>query len=161
MADEKKDEKKIFIDEDWKQQAKKEKDVLAAEEKAQNDEEQGGGQRELPEGDFAALVSMLFTQTLFSLGFIQVKGQDKRPPDLALAKYNIDMLTTLEAKTKGNLSKEESSLLKQTLMSLRLSYVEAVESPAAEKPAPEPAKPAEAPPSGSEEEHRKKFSKKY
>ena len=32
---EKKDEKKIFIDEDWKQQAKKEKEVLAAEEESQ------------------------------------------------------------------------------------------------------------------------------
>jgi len=123
MADEKKDEKKIFIDEDWKQQAKKEKDVLAAEEKAQNDEEQGGGQRELPEGDFAALVSMLFTQTLFSLGFIQVKGQDKRPPDLALAKYNIDMLTTLEAKTKGNLNDEEKQAVAGALNELRMVYV--------------------------------------
>ena len=56
-------------------------------------------------------MSMLFTQTLFSLGLIQVKGQEKRPPDLALAKYNIDMLGTLEAKTKGNLNDEEQQAI--------------------------------------------------
>ncbi|MGD0552305.1 MAG: DUF1844 domain-containing protein [Sedimentisphaerales bacterium] len=119
---EKKDEKKIFIDEDWKQQAKKEKDVLAAEEEAQKETEQGE-HRELPEGDFAALVSMLFTQTLFSLGFIQVKGQEKRAPDLALAKYNIDMLGMLEAKTKGNLNDEEQQAITSALNELRMVYV--------------------------------------
>ncbi|MGD0571566.1 MAG: DUF1844 domain-containing protein [Sedimentisphaerales bacterium] len=121
---EKKDEKKIFIDEDWKQQAKKEKEVLAADEDAQKQEaEEGGRQGALPEGDFAALVSMLFTQTLFSLGFIQVKGQDKRAPDLALAKYNIDMLGTLEAKTKGNLNDEEQQAITSALGELRMVYV--------------------------------------
>ena len=121
---EKKDEKKIFIDEDWKQQAKKEKEVLAADEESQKQEaEEGGRQGALPEGDFAALVSMLFTQTLFSLGFIQVKGQEKRAPDLALAKYNIDMLGTLEAKTKGNLNDEEQQAITSALGELRMVYV--------------------------------------
>jgi hypothetical protein len=122
MAEEKKDEKKIFIDEDWKQQAKKEKEVLAADEESQKETEQGE-HRELPEGDFAALVSMLFTQTLFSLGFLQVKGQEKRAPDLALAKYNIDMLGTLEAKTKGNLTDEEQQAITSALGELRMVYV--------------------------------------
>jgi Domain of unknown function (DUF1844) len=121
---EKKDEKKIFIDEDWKQQAKKEKEVLAADEESQKQEaEEGGRQGVLPEGDFAALVSMLFTQTLFSLGFIQVKGQEKRAPDLALAKYNIDMLGMLEAKTKGNLNDEEQQAITSALNELRMVYV--------------------------------------
>ncbi|MGB7580869.1 MAG: DUF1844 domain-containing protein [Sedimentisphaerales bacterium] len=121
---EKKDEKKIFIDEDWKQQAKKEKEVLAADEESQKQEaEEGGRQGALPEGDFAALVSMLFTQTLFSLGFIQVKGQEKRAPDLALAKYNIDMLGMLEAKTKGNLNDEEQQAITSALNELRMVYV--------------------------------------
>ncbi len=123
MAEEKKDEKKIFIDEDWKQQAKKEKEVLAADEDAAKQEVEEGEHRELPEGDFAALVSMLFTQALFSLGFIQVKGQEKRPPDLALAKYNIDMLGTLDAKTKGNLSDEEQQAITSALGELRMVYV--------------------------------------
>jgi hypothetical protein len=122
MAEEKKDEKKIIIDEDWKQQAKKEKDVLAAEEESQK-ETQEEGHRELPVGDFAALISMLFTQTLYAFGLIQVKGQDRRPPDLALAKYNIDMLETLEAKTKGNLNAEEQQAITGALSELRMVYV--------------------------------------
>lgn len=121
---EKQDEKKIIIDEGWKQQAKKEKEVLAEKEEAQKQQVEEGGRREaLPEGDFAALLSMLFTQTLFSLGFIQVKGQEKRAPDLALAKYNIDMLETLEAKTKGNLNADEQQAITSALSELRMAYV--------------------------------------
>jgi len=127
MAEEKGDEKKIIIDEDWKQQAKKEKEVLAEKEEA---EKQKPGQRRrgpLPKGDFAALVSMLFTQTLFSLGLIQVQGEDKRAADLELAKYNIDMLETLEEKTKGNLSDVEEKALVAAISDLRMAYVKVAE----------------------------------
>jgi hypothetical protein len=124
MTEEKNDKKKIIIDEDWKQQAKKEKEVLAEKEEAEK-QETGHDKRQgpLPQGDLAALVSMLFTQTLFSLGFIQVKGQEKREPDLALAKYNIDMLETLEEKTKGNLSEDEQQAITSALNELRMAYV--------------------------------------
>jgi len=80
-------------------------------------------------------------------------------------------LEMLEAKTKGNLTREEETLLKQSLMTLRLAFVETVESPA---PPPSsgvagPASPSEpaAPPSEDKtspaagEEGRKRFSKKY
>jgi hypothetical protein len=123
MAEEKKDEKKIIIDEDWKQQAKKEKEVLAAQEEAEKKESEHKRRRPLPKGDFQGLVSMLFTQTLFSLGFIQVKGEEKREPDLSLAKYNIDMLEMLEEKTKGNLTEDEKQALTNTLNELRMAYV--------------------------------------
>ena len=68
---------------------------------------------------------MLTTQALFALGLLQVKGQEKREPDLELAKYNIDMLETLEEKTKGNLTKEEETVLVNTLNELRMGYVKA------------------------------------
>ncbi|MGA2322949.1 MAG: DUF1844 domain-containing protein [Sedimentisphaerales bacterium] len=124
MTEEKNDKKKIIIDEDWKQQAKKEKEVLAEKEEAEKKEAvQDRRQGPLPQGDLTTLVSMLFTQTLFSLGFIQVKGQDKREPDLALAKYNIDMLETLEEKTKGNLSEDEQQAITTALNELRMAYV--------------------------------------
>jgi hypothetical protein len=77
----------------------------------------------LPEGNFAALISMLATQALFALGLLQIKGQEEREPDLELAKYNIDMLQVLEEKTKGNLSKEEEIVLANTLNELRMGYV--------------------------------------
>jgi len=125
---EKKDEKKIIIDEDWKQQAKKEKEVLAAKEEAEKQQgEQHKRRGPMPQGDFSGLVSMLFTQTLFSLGFIQVKEGEKREPDLALAKYNIDMLEMLEEKTKGNLTDDEKKTLVDTLNELRMAYVKVTE----------------------------------
>jgi hypothetical protein len=123
--EEKKEEKKIIIDEDWKQEAQKEKEVLAAQEAAEKKETQEESKHRgpLPKGNFAALVSMLATQALFALGLLQVKGQEERQPDLALAKYNIDMLETLQEKTKGNLTKEEEAVLANTLSELRMGYV--------------------------------------
>jgi len=127
--EEKKKEKKIIIDENWKAEAQREKEILAAQEdaekkKAQKEKKARGP---LPQGNFAALISMLTTQALFALGLLQVKGQEKREPDLELAKYNIDMLETLEEKTKGNLTKEEEAVLSNTLNELRMGYVKVAE----------------------------------
>ena len=123
MTEEKKEEKKIIIDEDWKEQAKKEKDILAEQEKAEKEKTRRQRRQALPEGNFAALVSMLVTQALFSLGLIQVEGQQPREPDLGLAKYNIDMLEMLEAKTKGNLTEQEQKVLTDMLNEVRMAYV--------------------------------------
>jgi len=125
MAKEKEQEKKIIVDEDWKQEAQKEKEILAAQEEAEKKEKQQEktSRGPLPEGNFAALISMLATQALFALGLLQVKGQEERKPDLELAKYNIDMLSVLEEKTGGNLSKEEEIVLANTLNELRMGYV--------------------------------------
>jgi hypothetical protein len=93
--------------------------------------------------------------------------------DLESAKLFIDLLEMLEARTKGNLTKEEQNLLKQTLLAVRMGFVEAVESSPTQSEAkpPQPteaAKPAEpekapsletAPP--AREESHKKFTKKY
>jgi uncharacterized membrane protein YgcG len=77
----------------------------------------------LPKGDFAALISMLVTQALFALGLLQVEGQEEKEPDLELAKYSIDMLETIEKKTKGNLTEEEKKVLENTLGQVRIAYV--------------------------------------
>jgi hypothetical protein len=122
---EKKEEKKIIVDEDWKAEAQKEKEILAAQEEDEKEKAQEKKQARgpLPQGNLAALISMLTTQALFALGLLQVKGQKERAPDLELAKYNIDMLETLEEKTKGNLSQEEEAVLSNTLNELRMGYV--------------------------------------
>ena len=123
--EEKKEEKKIIVDEDWKAEAQKEKEILAAQEEAEKEKAQEEKQARgpLPQGNFAALISMLTTQALFALGLLHVKGQKEREPDLELAKYNIDMLETLEEKTKGNLTREEDAVLSNTLNELRMGYV--------------------------------------
>ena len=129
MAEEKEQEKKIIVDEDWKQEAQKEKEILAAQEEADKKEKQEEEKPRgpMPEGNFAALISMLATQALFALGLLQVKGQEERKPDLELAKYNIDMLQVLDEKTKGNLTKEEEIVLANTLNELRMGYVKVAE----------------------------------
>jgi len=125
MAEEgKKEEKKIIVDEDWKQEAQREKEIAAAEGKSEEKEaaaekpERGP----LPKGDFAALISMLVTQAFYALGAIKIEGQEK-DADLELARYNIDMLETLEEKTKGNLSENEETVLGNTLSEIRMAYV--------------------------------------
>lgn len=123
MAEEKDQEKKIIIDEDWKKEARHEKEILAAEEAKEKETKEKQNRGPLPEGNLAALISMLTTQALFALGLLQVKDQEKKEPDLALAKYSIDMLETLEEKTKGNLTKEEETVLSNTLNELRMGYV--------------------------------------
>jgi hypothetical protein len=126
MAEEKKEEKKIIVDEDWKKEAQREKEILAAQEEEEKKKKAEEKLRRgpLPKGNFAALVSMLTTQAFFALGLLQLKDEEKREPDLELAKYNIDMLETLEEKTKGNLNEEEKKVLENTLNQLRMSYVE-------------------------------------
>src|SRR5436853_5204577 len=91
-------------------------------------------------------------------------GQTMR--DLEAAKLFIDTLEMLEAKTKGNLGSHEQNMLKQTLMTVRLAFVEAANAPSQEqKPTPEPSSaPGESPiekTSAPAEESHKKFSKKY
>ena len=129
MAEE---EKKIIVDEDWKQEAQREKEILAkqeeaeeaeSQEKKEDQQEERQARGPLPEGNLAALISMLATQALFALGLLQIKGQEGRQPDLELAKYNIDMLEILQEKTKGNLTDEEEGVLTTTLSELRMGYV--------------------------------------
>ena len=126
MAEQDKEqEKKIIIDEDWKKDAQREKDILAAQEETQKKEAQEDQRPPgpLPKGNFAALVSMLTTQALFALGLIQVKGQEDKKPDLEMARYNIDLLETLQEKTKGNLTEAEEKVLKNTINEIRMGYV--------------------------------------
>jgi len=116
---------------------------------------------------FAQLVMQHANMAMMLLGKIAHPETGQKVQDLDGAKLFIDELEMLEIKTKGNLSQEESSLLKQSLMSLRLAFVEAVESPAAQTPPASKAEKAATPaaeagrPAPAGEDHPKKFSKKY
>jgi len=112
---------------------------------------------------FAQLVMQQANMAMMLLGKMPHPETGQVIKDIEAAQLFIGQLEMLEAKTKGNLTKEEAGVLKQSLMALRMAFVEAVESPQAQsesKPAasPEPAQPASSP---TEEEHHKKFSKKY
>ncbi len=123
MADKDNDEKKIIIDEDWKEQAQKEKEELAKESEKDTKEEQEQVKKQMPAADFSGLVSMLTTQAFFALGRIRTEQDKDQPADLQLAKYNIDMLEVIEQKSKGNLTEEEEKLLSGALHQLRMSFV--------------------------------------
>lgn len=115
-------EKKIIIDSDWKAQAQAEKEKAEAEIEAEKQIP------ELPKGDFASLVSMLATQAYYALGLIGNPNDPKKPePNLEMARYIIDVLNTLEEKTKGNLTAEETSFFQSTLTQLRMIFVKMTE----------------------------------
>jgi len=119
---------------------------------------------------FANLILQHTELAMMLLG-LGPKHEGEQPVfDLDHAQMVIDQLEMLEAKTRGNLSPPESALLKQSLMRLRLAFVEAVDhppaaapSPAAPPPAAEPT-PVPAPPapeSSVGDDSKKRFSKKY
>ena len=80
------------------------------------------GQRELPPASFATLVQSLLTQVLFYLGDLATRGGEPMI-NLDMAKHNIDTLSVLEEKTRGNLSEEEKRLLDAALYEARMRYV--------------------------------------
>jgi hypothetical protein len=66
------------------------------------------------------------TQNIFYvLGKIPTPDGRTVAPNLEAAKVFIDQLEMIEAKTKGNLSSKESSILQDALKSVRLTFVEA------------------------------------
>ncbi len=125
MAENDKEEKKIIVDEDWKAQAQKEKEILKKEEELEHKTEEKEQERPpMPEADFPGLISMITTQAYYALGVIGTEQDKEHPPDLAVAKYNIDMLGIIEEKTKGNLTEDEAKLLESTLHQLRMIFVQ-------------------------------------
>jgi hypothetical protein len=135
-----------------------------------------GSPDEIRSALFAHMVMQQSSMAMMLMGKTPHPETGQVVRDLEASKFFIDQLEMLEFKTKGNLNQEEAALLKQSLMSLRMAFVESVDlppppsesraepatPPAGAAPAGEPAKPsaASAAPAG-EDEHRKKFTKKY
>ena len=130
---------------------------------------------------FANMIVQQANLAMMLLGKVPHPETGQHFRELDGAKLVIDQLEMLEVKTKGNLEKQEEALLKQSLTMLRMAFVEAVNAPAdhttstsptgkrATAPATEPTSSTATanppPPStstpASEEESRKKFTKKY
>ena len=128
---------------------------------------------------FANLVIQQTNMAFMFLGRVPHPETGEVVQDFESAKFFIDQLEMIEVKTKGNLDQREEGLLKQSLTGLHMAFVEAVDGKKEEAPLEQPAatpsiseapKPAEvaqptAPVSetrpATEDESRKKFSKKY
>jgi hypothetical protein len=77
----------------------------------------------LPETDFSTFLLSLATSAFCHLGKVPRPDTDKAEVNLPLAKQTIDILGMIEAKTRGNLSRDEERLLSSILHDLRLQYV--------------------------------------
>lgn len=129
------------------------------------------GQSEM-QSRFVEFVLMQTQNILFLLG--RIPSPDGRQPQINLefARILVDQLEMIESKTQGNLSSEESEVLKKALANVRLVFVETAQgvstSSASETMAspsePEIAKPQPTQQKESEEDdedNKKRFTKKY
>lgn len=114
----------LAIDSDWKAQAQAERDRLAAEEQKKAAAQPGGERGKLPPADFPALVGTLITQALMYMGAFPDPETGRAIVSLDHARFHIDLLAVLEAKTKGNLSATEAEEISGAVAELRARFVE-------------------------------------
>jgi hypothetical protein len=127
---------------------------------------------------FIEFVMMHAQNAALFLGQIPNPKTGEGEVNLELAKMFIDQLAMIQEKTRGNLTNEESTVLRNALSNLQMAYVEVAREapkgaaqPQPEQPAPEQ-KPSSPPPASSEtappiasteseSESKKKFTKSY
>ncbi len=107
------------VDEGWKDSVEKEK--------GHSPEEEAPSPPIEP--DFPFFISTLGMQALAALGEAADPTTHVKKTDLNQAHYLIDILGVLQAKTKGNLSPEEESMLRNLLYELRMKFVEKTKKP--------------------------------
>ena len=128
---------------------------------------------------FAQMVIQQTNMAMMLMGKVPHPQSGETIQDFEAARMFIDQLEMLRVKTKGNLSPDEERLLKQSLASAQMMFVEAIQSAGSAQPNPSklepesstpatppaeteasssPANPSEA---ESEAESKKKFTKKY
>jgi hypothetical protein len=126
---------------------------------------------------FIEFVMMHAQNAALFLGQIPNPKTGEGEVNLELAKMFIDQLAMIQEKTRGNLTNEESTILRNTLSNLQMAFVEIARMQPGESSSPEPApamgapespgepseKPAapEAAPPAAEIESKKKFTKSY
>ncbi len=112
------DETNKKIDESWKEAIEKEKQ-----------QPKKPGQVAPPDPDFKFFVTTLALQASIALGHMANPSTGKVEKEPVQAKFLIDTLTMLQGKTKGNLDKEEESLIENILYELRVAYLAKGEEP--------------------------------
>ena len=92
--------------------------------------EKAGGSEDLPKPDFASFLISLGSTAFVHMGLLPDPESGKtRTPNLGVARQTIDMLELLEVKTRGNLTPDEATLLRNLLTDLRLRFVESSREP--------------------------------
>ena len=114
---------------------------------------------------FIEFVMMQAQNAALFLGQIPNPQSGKPEVNLDLARMFIDQLLMVREKTRGNLSKDEQSVLNNAISNLQMAFVEVSKTggpsapPTAEAPKAE-TQPPPAPAAG-DEETKKKFTKSY
>jgi hypothetical protein len=119
MADTNDNKPKIFVDDDWKEQARKEK------EEADRVSREQEAVEEIPEPSLAEVVQMIAIQATMALGGVKdpQTGQPI-PPHMPLAKHYVDLLELLQTKTAGHTDEQEKMIIDGTLQELRMIFVQ-------------------------------------
>jgi hypothetical protein len=123
---------------------------------------------------FIEFVMMHAQNAALFLGQIPNPKTGEGEVNLELAKMFIDQLEMIREKTRGNLSNEESTVLRNTLSNLQMVYVDVAQKrdksasqpvtpqPEQMTPPPQPPTSADSPPmTSTESESKKKFTKSY
>jgi hypothetical protein len=118
---------------------------------------------------FTQLIVMLATSAIQQLGKLVNPVTKNAEVDLEGAQAAIDLLDMIEAKTKGNLDKDEERMIRETIMSVKMNFVQTKESTSGTQPAAsEPHAPPQPPPSPDTAAGKKdaegnepRFHKKY
>ncbi len=77
--------------------------------------------------DFSTLLLSLFSSALIQMGEMADPASGRKSVRLEEARHSIDILDILAEKTKGNLTRDEEELLRQTLTQIKMKYVRAVQ----------------------------------
>ncbi len=109
------------VDEDWKRRAQSEREAAKG---AGGAESEGEGEAATVQADLLTLIASFVAQASIHMGLAEHPIHKEVRRDLNQARYAIDMLGVLEAKTKGNLTDEERRFLEIALTDLRLRFVE-------------------------------------
>jgi len=135
MSEEKKDfvvkDRRIFSQDTQEAEDKKEErgaSSAAEEKKSQESQQESAAgekaeQLQFPEINFPTFVASLNASALVHLGVIEDPASGIKAKHLPMAKQTIDILSMLEEKTAGNLTKDEEGMLKNILYDLRILYV--------------------------------------
>ncbi|MCA2960033.1 MAG: DUF1844 domain-containing protein [Silvanigrellales bacterium] len=78
---------------------------------------------------FHLLVLSLGNAALMGLGFVPEPETGRVEKNLDLASHNIDLLSMLQLKTKGNLTPDEAHLIESVLYDLRLKFCDSKRKP--------------------------------
>jgi hypothetical protein len=76
------------------------------------------------EASFSVLLTSIASSAAISMGLAPNPQTQETHKDRSMARFNIDLLSILKEKTKGNLSPDEARLLDALLADLQLKFVQ-------------------------------------